>query len=93
MVAVGVYRSGYPNKKNHPFLKTLKLKSTMYLCSDDHLEDNIKFCEDEGIQMFHYRMKGNKEPFQEIDQKQMAEALAKVLGTAPSIYIARRLEI
>jgi len=29
MVAPGVYRSGYPNKKNFPFLKKLKLKSIM----------------------------------------------------------------
>ncbi len=31
MVAKGVYRSGYPNSKNFPFLKKLGLKSIMYL--------------------------------------------------------------
>jgi hypothetical protein len=30
IVAKGVYRSGYPNKKNHSFLKKLKLKSILY---------------------------------------------------------------
>ena len=29
MVAPGVYRSGYPNKKNFPFLRKLGLKSIM----------------------------------------------------------------
>ena len=29
MVAPGVYRSGYPNKKNFPFLSKLGLKSIM----------------------------------------------------------------
>jgi tyrosine-protein phosphatase SIW14 len=30
MVAKGVYRSGYPNPKNFPFLKKLGLKSILY---------------------------------------------------------------
>jgi tyrosine-protein phosphatase SIW14 len=29
MIAKGLYRSGYPNKKNHPFLKKLKLKTIL----------------------------------------------------------------
>lgn len=29
MVAKGVYRSGYPNKRNHPFLSKLGLKSIL----------------------------------------------------------------
>jgi tyrosine-protein phosphatase SIW14 len=29
MVAKGVYRSGYPNQKNFPFLKKLGLKSIL----------------------------------------------------------------
>lgn len=33
MVAPGVYRSGYPNKRNFPFLKKLRLKSIMYSLS------------------------------------------------------------
>jgi len=30
MVAPGVYRSGYPNKRNFPFLRRLGLRSIMY---------------------------------------------------------------
>ena len=31
MVASGVYRSGFPNKKNHAFLQQLGLKSVLYV--------------------------------------------------------------
>lgn len=31
MVASGVYRSGFPNRKNHAFLQQLGLKSVLYV--------------------------------------------------------------
>lgn len=31
MVASGVYRSGFPNRKNHSFLQQLGLKSVLYV--------------------------------------------------------------
>ncbi|KAJ3290747.1 hypothetical protein HDU76_007365, partial [Blyttiomyces sp. JEL0837] len=79
MVAQGVYRSGYPNKKNFPFLKNLKLKTIMYVCSDDMGEENLNFIAENNIQLFQYNVKGNKEPFQEIDQDDIAKALVQVL--------------
>ncbi|RLN89995.1 hypothetical protein BBJ28_00002389 [Nothophytophthora sp. Chile5] len=33
MVASGVYRSGFPNRKNHAFLQELGLKSVLYVCA------------------------------------------------------------
>lgn len=33
MVASGVYRSGFPNRKNHSFLQQLGLKSVLYVRS------------------------------------------------------------
>ena len=43
IVAPGVYRSGHPNRKNHPFLRRLRLRSLLYL-GDDHLTaDNERF--------------------------------------------------
>lgn len=30
MVSKGIYRSGYPNRKNFPFLAKLKLRSILY---------------------------------------------------------------
>ncbi|KNC97528.1 uncharacterized protein SPPG_07004 [Spizellomyces punctatus DAOM BR117] len=81
MVAPGVYRSGYPNKKNFPFLKKLRLKSIMYLCEDEYSEDTLAFLGEYGIKIFHVRISGNKEPFGEIDQAEIAGALVEVLDT------------
>ncbi|CAG8814023.1 22362_t:CDS:2, partial [Gigaspora rosea] len=71
MVAPGVYRSGHPNRKNFPFLKKLKLKSIMYLSSDEFHEELSQFVKDQNIQVFHYKIDGNKEPFIEIEQKEI----------------------
>ena len=72
MVAKGVYRSGYPNKKNFPFLKKLGLKSLVYvvlnylsyrsryLCPEEYPEANKKFIEESNIQVFHIGIRGNK---------------------------------
>ncbi|CAG8581577.1 43041_t:CDS:2 [Gigaspora margarita] len=80
MVAPGVYRSGHPNRKNFPFLKKLKLKSIMCLSSDEFHEELSQFVKDQNIQIFHYKIDGNKEPFIEIEQKEISNALVKVLG-------------
>ncbi|CAG8446238.1 13566_t:CDS:2 [Acaulospora morrowiae] len=79
MVAPGVYRSGHPNRQNFPFLKKLELKSIIYLSSDDIREELDQFAREQKIQIFHYRIDGNKEPFVEIDEKKISNALVKVL--------------
>ncbi|KAI8845416.1 tyrosine phosphatase family-domain-containing protein [Chytridium lagenaria] len=70
MVSPGVYRSGYPNKKNFPFLKGLQLRCVMYVCSDDQTEDNTKFFKENGVKLLHYRIKGISD---------IADALVQVL--------------
>nr|KAJ3422082.1 hypothetical protein HK105_001255 [Polyrhizophydium stewartii] len=80
MVEPGVYRSGYPNKKNFPFLKKLGLKSVMYICEDDYTDENLRFWDETGVRVFHVRVAGNKEPFGEIDEADIADALSKVLS-------------
>eukprot|EP00741_Cyanophora_paradoxa_P022527 tig00021464_g21753.t1 len=76
-VTKGVYRSGYPNKKNIPFLKKLGLKSVLYLCPEEHaLQD---WFTRSGIQVFQYGIKGNKEPFVDIPEEVVKEALEKLL--------------
>ncbi|KAI9102027.1 protein-tyrosine phosphatase [Phlyctochytrium arcticum] len=79
IVAPGVYRSGYPNWKNLPFLRTLKLKSIMYLCEDDYAEDTLEFLRAEELTIYHIRIQANKEPFGEIDQREITNALIQVL--------------
>ncbi|KAI8900020.1 protein-tyrosine phosphatase [Globomyces pollinis-pini] len=79
MVAPGVYRSGYPNKKNFEFLKKLNLTSIMYICEDDYSQENLDYLNLNGIKIHHIKISGNKEPFVEIDQNQIAQALVTVL--------------
>jgi len=79
MVARGIYRSGYPNKKNHPFLKKLGLKSILYLCPEEYSETNQNFIRKHGIKLFHYRIVGNKEPFVDIPEEVIRDALVDLL--------------
>jgi len=69
MVAKGVYRSGYPNPKNFPFLKKLGLKSILYLCPESYPTSNMDFIKKHGINLFHFGIDGNKEPFVDIPEK------------------------
>ncbi|GLE05673.1 hypothetical protein PINS_up014713 [Pythium insidiosum] len=79
MVDSGVYRSGFPNKKNHAFLQQLGLKSVLYLCHQQHRPENLAFFEENGIQLFQCPIDGNKEPFIGIDSEAMADALRHLL--------------
>ncbi|KAH9314741.1 hypothetical protein KI387_023368, partial [Taxus chinensis] len=60
MVDKGVYRSGFPNSVNFPFLKTLKLRSIIYLCQGPYPEINLEFLRAENVQIYHF----GKERFQ-----------------------------
>ena len=75
----GIFRSGYPNKKNFEFLKKLELKSIVYVCegvslfahccnvlTDDYSTENLDFFTMQNIQVFQFRISGNKEPFVEV---------------------------
>eukprot|EP01111_Echinosteliopsis_oligospora_P013313 TRINITY_DN4754_c1_g2_i1.p1 TRINITY_DN4754_c1_g2~~TRINITY_DN4754_c1_g2_i1.p1 ORF type:complete len:195 (+),score=50.28 TRINITY_DN4754_c1_g2_i1:25-609(+) len=79
MVAKGIYRSGYPNKKNHPFLKKLGLKSILYLCPEEYSETNQNFLRKHGISLFHHHIVGNKEPFVDIPPELIRDALVDLL--------------
>lgn len=63
------------------FLKTLKLRSILYICEDDYSDENLEFLKEQNIKIFHYKIQGNKEPFIEIDHAELAEALANVMDT------------
>lgn len=68
MVAPGVYRSGYPTATNYSFLKSLKLKTLIYLCPEDCSEAHLKFCKENGINIMQFGIQGNKEPFVDIPE-------------------------
>ncbi|KAF1774386.1 Protein-tyrosine phosphatase-like [Phytophthora cactorum] len=81
MVASGVYRSGFPNRKNHAFLQQLGLKSVLYLCHQGHQPENVAFFKENSIEVFQCPIDGNKEPFISINPDAMADALRHLLGT------------
>jgi hypothetical protein len=47
----GVYRSGYPQKKNFEFMKTLSLKTIIFLCQEEYSEVNMTFCRENRIEL------------------------------------------
>lgn len=46
-----VYRSGYPNEKNFPFLRKLGIRTVVYLCPEDYLEPNRKALEAQQVKI------------------------------------------
>lgn len=81
MVCPGVYRSGYPTKKNYSFLRALRLRSILYLCPEDYAESNLKFCEENGIHVLRFPTEGNKEPFSDISEPLMHRILSALCDT------------
>lgn len=79
MVESGVYRSGFPNKRNFSHLQQLGLRSILYLCHHEYKDDNLRFLEEQNIQLFHCPIDGNKEPFMGIDPEAMVDALHHIL--------------
>ncbi|XP_059066003.1 probable tyrosine-protein phosphatase DSP4 isoform X1 [Cryptomeria japonica] len=79
MVDNGVYRSGFPNTINFPFLETLHLRSIIYLCPEPYPEANREFIQNHGINLFHFGIEGNKEPFVNIPENVIREALKVLL--------------
>ncbi len=67
----------YPNKKNYEFLKKIKLKTILCLAPDDYAHQ--EFLHENDIQFFQFNLQGNKEPFTEIPEKDIADALTKVM--------------
>lgn len=78
MVCSGVYRSGYPTKKNFAFLRALGLKSILYLCPEDYADSNLKFCEEEKINVLRFPTEGNKEPFIDISELLMHRIMSAI---------------
>ena len=75
----GVYRSGFPTKKNFPFLQGLGLRSVLFLCPEEYPETSIQFFEENGIQLLQFGVTGNKEPFEEIQESVFRHAFSAVM--------------
>jgi tyrosine-protein phosphatase SIW14 len=81
MVDRGIYRSGYPNRKNFPFLAKLQLTSIIFLCPEEYGEANMAFVERQGIRLFQHGLKGNKEPFVEMPERVVRDVLVDLMDT------------
>ncbi|KAJ2785567.1 tyrosine-protein phosphatase siw14 [Coemansia interrupta] len=81
MIAPGIYRSGFPSTKSHPFLLQLGLRTIIYVYDGSCLDYHEKFARENQINFKHFRVAANKEPFEEMDHALVAEILAEVLDT------------
>ncbi|XP_004237383.1 inositol diphosphatase DSP3 [Solanum lycopersicum] len=57
-----IYRSGLPQPSNFPFLKSLNLRSIIYLCPEPYPEENLEFLTINSIKLFQFGIDGTKEP-------------------------------
>ena len=88
MVAPGVYRGSFPNKKSLPFMERLNLSSILYLCPEDPPEYYVSFMKKNSIKLLHHGMQGNKEPFVEIPEPAVARALQDLVDPSKHpVYI------
>ncbi|KAK4834778.1 hypothetical protein QYF36_000445 [Acer negundo] len=58
MVEEGIYRSGLPKPDNFGFLRTLNLRSIVYLCPEPYPEENLKFLAANNIRLFQFGIEG-----------------------------------
>ncbi|XP_057460690.1 tyrosine-protein phosphatase DSP1-like [Actinidia eriantha] len=79
MVDSGIFRSGFPDTANFAFLQTLGLRSIICLCPEPYPEANAQFVDSNGIQLFQFGIESYKEPFVNIPEDTIREALKVVL--------------
>ncbi|KAK9226087.1 hypothetical protein WN943_011134 [Citrus x changshan-huyou] len=79
MVDNGIFRSGFPDSANFSFLQTLRLRSIIYLCPEPYPEANTEFLKSNGIKLFQFAIEGHKEPFVNIPEDMIREALKVLL--------------
>lgn len=57
-----IYRSGFPQPSNFPFLQSLNLNSIICLCPEPYPEENLEFLQFNNVKLFQFGMDGTKEP-------------------------------
>ncbi|URD89417.1 Tyrosine phosphatase family [Musa troglodytarum] len=87
MVDYGVFRSGFPDAANFSFLRALHLRSVLCLCPEPYPDANVDFLRANGIRLFQFGIDGYKEPFANIPEDTIREAL-KISETTHSLSIA-----
>ncbi|XP_073127300.1 inositol diphosphatase DSP1-like [Henckelia pumila] len=79
MVDHGIYRSGFPDTPNFPFLETIGIRSIIYLCPEPYPQVNVQFLNANKIRLFHFGIEGSKEPYVNIPEYTIRRALEVLL--------------
>ncbi|KAL6132421.1 hypothetical protein ACLB2K_064664 [Fragaria x ananassa] len=75
MVEDGIFRSGFPQPANFPFLRSLNLRSIIYLCPEPYPEENLEFLRSQNIQLLQFGIEGKTDPAILIPNDTILEAL------------------
>ncbi|KDP20688.1 hypothetical protein JCGZ_21159 [Jatropha curcas] len=79
MVDIGIFRSGFPDSANFGFLQSLGLRSIIYLCPESYPDANYEFLKANGITLFQFGIEMCKEPFVNIPDQTIRDALKVAL--------------
>lgn len=79
MVEPGVYRSGFPIRRNFTFLARLGLRTILTLVLEEYPPANCDFNQVQGIQLLQFGMEGNKEPFRAMPEGMVRGCLVTLL--------------
>lgn len=77
-----IYRSSFPRLENFEFLKTIGLKSILILIPEEYPPENLQFVKENNITIFQVGLSGNKEPFVNVPDSDITQALAIALDPA-----------
>ncbi|KAI9684092.1 MAG: hypothetical protein M1829_003362 [Trizodia sp. TS-e1964] len=75
MVSPGLYRSGHPLEINFPMLENLHLRTIVYLADQEYAEENIAWCAQHNIQIYHFRMRNVRDPSRDYKPALIVSAL------------------
>ncbi|KAI9226587.1 MAG: protein-tyrosine phosphatase, partial [Piptocephalis tieghemiana] len=74
-----VYRSGFPRRKHLPFLQHMGLRSILTLVLEEYPDGNLAWMDRTKVKLYQFGVAGNKEPFVDIPEEVIADALAVLL--------------
>ncbi|XP_028105566.1 probable tyrosine-protein phosphatase DSP4 isoform X2 [Camellia sinensis] len=94
MVDNGIFRSGFPDTANFPFLQSLGLRSIICLCPEPYPEANAEFVKSNGIQLFQFGIEGCKDEVVAniFDEKVQARETAESEGHAMLMRVVNGLK-
>ena len=81
MVTNGIFRGGFPTQENLSFLRARKIKSVLTLVPEEMPEHLLAFYIENNIHFYQFGVPGNKEPFVDIPDERIADALKVVVDS------------